>query len=61
VRDRNNDLLVTRGHETEREIVILFFRVGSGFYPCTVDKVMARNDRYLRSLISFMQHKVPRR
>jgi hypothetical protein len=56
-----NDLLVTRGHDAGDEVWVLFFRVGSGFYPCKVAKGFARNDRYLRSLISFMQHKVPRR
>jgi len=55
-----NALMVTRGHETTHEFVVLFFRVGSGFHPCKVDKIVARNDRYLRSLVDFMQHKVPR-
>jgi hypothetical protein len=61
MKDRNNDLMVTRGHDAGREVVVLFFRVGSGFYPCKVAKEFARQDAYLRRLIIFMQHKVPRR
>ena len=56
-----NYLMVTRGHDAGPCVVVMFFRVGSGFYPCFVAKSGARSDDYLRGLINFMQHKVPRR
>jgi hypothetical protein len=61
VPDSWNDLQVTRGGEQEGCFVVIFYRVGSGYYSCLVSKLTARNDAYLRSLVTFMQHKVPRR
>jgi hypothetical protein len=37
---------------------VLFWRKGTGEYECHVAR-SARNDNYLRSLVQFMQHKVP--
>jgi hypothetical protein len=68
-----NDLMVTGGGGVNKLrvvpgedlpngcVVVNFYREGTGLYPCHVHKPAARkNEDYLRSLIKFMQHKVPR-
>ena len=40
---------------------LLFWRPGTGEYECYVALYAARNDNYLRSLVEFMEHKVPHR
>jgi hypothetical protein len=56
---KTTDLMVTRGRDQGSVVVVNFFRLGTGFFPCLIAKKVARNDDYLRSIVSFMQNKVP--
>jgi hypothetical protein len=47
------------GYTSRGEAIVHFFRRGTGYYPCLVCVAAARNDNYLRSLVEFMQFRVP--
>jgi hypothetical protein len=52
-------LLVTGGRLQPECFVVHFYRRGTGYYPCLIARNCAHNEAYLRSLVEFMQHKVP--
>jgi hypothetical protein len=48
------------GRRERGSLVVYFYRGCNDFqHPCLVAFYAARNPAYLRSLIQFMQHKVP--
>jgi hypothetical protein len=47
------------GYTARGEAIVQFYRRGTSYYDCLVSVAAARNDAYLRSLVQFMQHKVP--